>query len=130
MKLTYALLAILALAAVPLAGCGGGGGGGDDPIDPVTIVVTISPASVDFDIGGQSQGFTATVSGTTNKVVTWSISEGASGGTIVSTGNFTATYTAPDVEYSSTFHVVATSVADPSKSATAEVYIGPPPIPD
>ena len=49
--------------------------------------------------------------------VTWSIQEGANGGSIDGSGR----YTAPGNP--GTFHVVATSVADGSKSATATVTV-------
>jgi hypothetical protein len=49
--------------------------------------------------------------------VTWAVSEGAAGGTIDTSGE----YTAPS--FSGTFHVVATSVADPRRSATATVTV-------
>ena len=61
--------------------------------------------------------FVATVSGASNTAVTWSVEEGAAGGTIDANGN----YIAPSTQ--GTFHVVATSVADPAKSASAAVTV-------
>ncbi len=49
--------------------------------------------------------------------MTWSVQEGASGGTIDASGNYTAPAD-PGI-----FHVVAASVADPSKKATATVTV-------
>ena len=49
--------------------------------------------------------------------MTWSVQEGAAGGTIAATG----VYSAPAV--AGTYHVVATSVADPAKSAIATVTV-------
>src|SRR5262249_35823903 len=49
--------------------------------------------------------------------VTWSVKEGASGGTIDAAGHYTAPVTP------GTFHVVATSVADPTKTATATATV-------
>ncbi len=76
--------------------------------------VTISPASVSVPEGGL-QTFFASVSG--GSAVNWAIQEGAAGGTIGSTG----IYTAPST--SGTFHVVATNAADSSQSATAIVNV-------
>jgi hypothetical protein len=49
--------------------------------------------------------------------VTWSVQEGAAGGTITPTG----VYTAP--ENAGTYHVVATSAADISRTAVAAVAV-------
>ena len=85
---------------------------------PVLIVVTISPKEVTLNTGG-TQTFAATVTGTINTAVTWSVQEGDSGGTITRGGVYTAPNTA------GTYHVVATSQADPTKSATATVTVKP-----
>jgi hypothetical protein len=79
---------------------------------PPPIAVSISPVSALLSTGGKQQ-FTATVTGTTNTAVTWS----ATGGTISSSGFYTAPGTA------STYTVTATSVADASKSASATVTV-------
>lgn len=100
---------------------------------PPASDVSIAPTSVSLGEGG-SQIFTATVSG--GGGVNWSIQEGSSGGTLVSTGlsegppngtgpsTYTANYFAPNT--TGTFHVVATSQADPGASATATVYVSGP----
>ncbi|MBI3945962.1 MAG: hypothetical protein HY321_08585 [Armatimonadetes bacterium] len=51
--------------------------------------------------------------------VAWSIEEGAAGGSISESG----LYTAPYVVLPTTFHVVATSAADPTKRGTAAVLV-------
>lgn len=61
--------------------------------------------------------FVATVVGPANTAVTWSVQEGAAGGTVTSGG----VYTAPATK--GTYHVVATSVADSSRKATATVSV-------
>ena len=84
---------------------------------PVAVTVSISPTTVSL-IDGQTQQFTATVTNSTNTAVTWSISPQV--GTIDSTG----TYTAPSpVSASQKVTVTATSVADPTKSATASITL-------
>jgi hypothetical protein len=83
------------------------------------VTVSISPATVAIP-PGNSFTFTATVTGTSSDqstAVTWSVQEGAAGGSVDGTGR----YTAPDTEGS--FHVVATSLADPSRNAVASVTV-------
>src|SRR5207253_1196223 len=58
----------------------------------------------------------ARVSGTADQAVTWSVQEGASGGSVDAAGVYTAP---PNTE--GTWHVVATSHADPSKSAISAI---------
>src|SRR6202011_798774 len=60
--------------------------------------------------------FTARVTGTSSSAVNWTVQEGG-GGSITSMG----VYTAPNK--GGTFHVIATSQADTSKSATATVTV-------
>jgi hypothetical protein len=82
----------------------------------VSVGVTVSPSGAPVDVCG-TQTFTATVVGTTNTAVTWSVQEGASGGTITAAG----VYTAPSTP--GTYHVVATSQADATASGTATVTV-------
>ncbi|SEU33994.1 LamG-like jellyroll fold domain-containing protein [Stigmatella erecta] len=81
----------------------------------VPVSVSITPDEVDLRTGG-TQTFTATVTGTANTAVSWSVTE-AGGGTIDASG----LYTAPSTP--GTYHVVAASVAEPSRSATATVRV-------
>ncbi len=80
------------------------------------ISVTISPKTVTLN-PGQTQQFSATVSGTTNTAVTWT----ATGGTISSSGLFTAGSTT-----GTSFTVTAASVANTAKKDTATVTIQAP----
>jgi hypothetical protein len=66
---------------------------------------------------GASFTFSATAYGVGNCSVTWSIKEGPTGGTITDGG----TYTAPAVE--GVYHLIATSKASTSLSATATVAV-------
>lgn len=84
------------------------------------IVVSIVPSSVILGANGSVQ-LTATVTGSTNAAVTWDLPDGATTGTIVSTGPANATYTAPASLGVS--KVRASSVADPTKSVTAGISI-------
>ena len=81
-----------------------------------TITVSIDPTSVAMQPGA-SVRFSAAVTGTRDTAVTWSVAEGGPAGTVDTSG----LYTAPPGE--GTFHVVATSQADPMKSASAEVKV-------
>ncbi|KAA6462016.1 hypothetical protein DYQ86_10325 [Acidobacteria bacterium AB60] len=79
---------------------------------PVGISVTPGTSALTV---GQTQTFTATVTNTSNSGVTWTIQEGSAGGSISSNGLYTAPMKA------GSYHVVATSVADPSKSTSAAI---------
>ncbi len=100
------------LATSILAGCGVSSGSSAANSNVRTIVVAISPSAASITTGGKQQ-FSATVTGTSNAGVVWS----ATGGTISSTGLYTAGSTA------GTYAVTATSVADNSKSAQAKVTV-------
>ncbi len=100
---------------VPLVLVTGCGGGGASPIE-VPISVSISPMAPNLNQGA-TQSFTAFVTGTSNSAVNWAVQEGAAGGSITNTG----IYTAPNK--SGTFHVIATSQADTTKSQTATVSV-------
>src|SRR6266851_1420342 len=85
---------------------------------PPPIAVSVSPGGASTPPGGTAT-FTATVTGTTagqSTAVTWSVQE-AGGGTVSAAGVYTAPGTA------GTYHVVATSVADTSKTGTANVFV-------
>jgi YVTN family beta-propeller protein len=79
------------------------------------ITITISPASVQV-VAGKTQLFTATVTGTTNTAVTWNV-QPSGGGTIDSTGLYTAPATP------GTYTITATSVASTSAMASAQVTV-------
>jgi hypothetical protein len=80
-----------------------------------TIAVTIKPASAQTTPGGTVQ-LTASVTGAADTSVIWSIQEGSSGGSIDQTGLYTSPTNA-----TGTWHVVATSHADSTKQAVADV---------
>ena len=78
-------------------------------------ITSVSPSSVTLGPKGTQQ-FVARVTSNSSPV-TWSVQEGATGGSITSTG----LYTVPANR--GNFHVVATLVADPSESAVATVAV-------
>jgi hypothetical protein len=89
------------------------------PVESVTVAV--NPGVANLPLLG-SATFAALVTGTANVSVTWTVQEGSSCGSISSAG----VYTAPNA--ASTCHVVATSVADTTKSATATVTVTAAPV--
>src|SRR5437667_2718003 len=84
------------------------------------VSVAISPTSASV-APQQTQQFTATVSGTTNTAVTWSVDGINGGNSATGTISSTGLYTAPTTTGSHT--VTATSVADTSRSASAAVTV-------
>jgi DNA-binding beta-propeller fold protein YncE len=87
------------------------------PSAPSSVAVVVTPSTATLPEGGSLFFFA-------NARVTWSVQEGATGGSITSSG----VYTAPNTL--GTFHVVATSVTDATASASAVVMIElPDPIP-
>jgi WD40 repeat protein len=118
-----ATLLILAFA-VSLSGCGGTmsskalSNAGDPPPDSGASV-TVTPSGIGQVWQGTQVQFSARVNGIANQAVSWGVKEGPSGGTIDSTG----LYTAPTA--AGTFHVVASSLSDPKASGTASVEVPP-----
>src|SRR5882724_3661595 len=97
------------------------GGGGQKPIEvlpppPVTSVEVSPPSDVLGPKGARV--FNATVHGSRSGV-TWSVQEGAAGGSVSNSGQYKAPTNTGE------FHVIATSTQDSSKSATASVTIVP-----
>jgi hypothetical protein len=87
----------------------------------IQVSVAPNPANVR---AGSSQQFTATVTGTTNSGVTWSVNNIAGGnssnGTIDSSGNYAAPATLPSPD---TITIQASSSADPSASGSSNVTL-------
>lgn len=116
------------LIALGNAGCSGAAGTTTKTVSPATtpepssIIITVSPASTQTVPGGGIMFF-ATVTGTTNKAVNWSV-QPSDGGTITNAGLYTAPRSL--AHNPSTFTVVATSQADPSRSGVATVVVNAP----
>jgi hypothetical protein len=81
-----------------------------------SVSVTVSPASVNLSPNGTHQ-FTATVTGASDTSVSWTIQQGAAGGTILGMGLYMAPGTA------GIYSIIATSNADSTQSATATVSV-------
>jgi Bacterial Ig-like domain (group 2)/Galactose oxidase, central domain len=115
-SLAFGLVVVL---AVTIGGCGGGSAAAPTTPNPITaeaISVVVTPSSSTL-LPGQTQLFVASVTGTTNSAVTWSVQE-TSGGTINSAG----LYTAPQ-NTAGTFNVVATSQASSNAQGIAAVTV-------
>ena len=94
----------------------------------VAVILSINPTSAVVPTAG-TQSITAGVTGTSNTAVAWALSgpgcTGSSCGALASSA-LTAVYAAPSVAPSPpSVSVVATSVADPTKSASATLTIVP-----
>jgi len=80
------------------------------------VALSLNPTTATLD-ACKAAVFTATVSNSTNTAVTWSVTE-AGGGTVVN-----GIYTAPQT--AGTYHVVARSVADTTKTVQGTITVGP-----
>lgn len=78
------------------------------------VKVAISPLEVTIFVG-HAQQFSATVTGASDKRVTWSVQE-AGGGSVNASGVFVA-------QTVGNFHIVAASVANPAIKAVATVHV-------
>jgi hypothetical protein len=123
---TVALICLLA-CSFNLVGCTGSTGSPasipNTPPDNSAVSVIVNPTSASVQTG-TTQQFSATVTGTSSTGVTWS----ATGGTISTSGLFTAGATA------GAFTVTATSTVNTTRSAQAAVTLStattpPPPAP-
>lgn len=113
----YSSFIAVILASVLLAACGGGGGSETQPPPPPSnVTVTISPSTATV-VARATKTFTATVTGSANNSVTFSVVEGSNGGTVSGAGIYRAPSTL------GTYRVRATSVADPTKFADAVVTV-------
>ena len=95
----------------------------------VTVVppvqVTVSPSTANLAPSGTQQ-FTAAVTGTTNTAVTWSVNGATGGNSTAGTVSNTGLYVGPASIRLRSITVTATSVQDPTKSATSNVTVTPP----
>ena len=112
--------AFLALQALFLLNCGGGGTTGSPS---PAIFVSLSPRTVTV-LTRATQQFTATVGGSSNQDVSWSVNDVAAGNTTLGTIDASGLYAAPAIPPSpNTVTVKATSAADPTRTASASVAV-------
>jgi hypothetical protein len=100
-----------------------------NPNDQASTTISLTPAAVSIlpdppaEMNqGQTQSFTATVTGNSNPAVTWSINPSPPGGGQIANGNYTAP---PAVATQQEVTITATSVADTSQSASVTVTLLP-----
>jgi hypothetical protein len=106
------LFLCLGCVAVLFSGCAG-------TASKRPVGISVAPTAASVAVGNKQQ-FTATVTGTSNTGVTWSVAGGASNGTVSSTGLYTAPATVPNPP---TVTLTATAQADSTKSASATVAV-------
>ncbi len=85
-------------------------------VNVAAVAISLNPNAATIDVGNQFP-FAASVTGTVNTAVSWTIQEGTSGGSVNSSG----LYTAPGAN--GVFHVIATSQTDATQMATAIVTV-------
>jgi hypothetical protein len=126
-------LLILFSAVACTLGCAGSTGGASaastvvppplPPPPPSAVTVTVTPATTSLLLGN-SQTFSASVTGTTDTTVSWNVNAIAGGSPITGTITSAGMYTAPaDLPISPTVQITATSNSDPTKFATAPLTI-------
>jgi hypothetical protein len=96
------------------------------PTNPTPVVISVSPTSAAIATGGTTI-FQANLTGDT--AATWTVDGVANGNTTVgtiTTSGLQATFQGPSGATGEVATIVATSVADTTKSATATVYVVPP----
>ena len=92
------------------------------------VSITVAPATVTL-APAQSQTFSATVTGTSNSQVTWSVNSVSGGNATLGAITSAGLYTAPTISPGSPVSISAVSSADPTKSASAVVSFSTPPNP-
>ncbi|MGE3154230.1 MAG: DUF6519 domain-containing protein [Nitrospiraceae bacterium] len=85
------------------------------------VAITIAPSTTTLFVNGSVQ-LTASVTGAAQTGASFAITEGVRGGALALTGKNTATYTA-SVAQPGVYHVVATSLADSTKTAVATITV-------
>src|SRR5579862_784137 len=106
-----------------LLGCGGLVGSSPVQPPPPSVTVSVAPTSASVLLG-EPQTFTATVTNSTNTSVTWSVNGIQGGNAALGTINASGVYTSPgDLPVSGSVIVQATSAADDTKIATAQITI-------
>src|SRR5712692_7402179 len=104
-------------------GCGGIGGSVLLPPSPQAISVSVSPSTANVLLGNTQQ-FTATVTGTSNTAATWKVNGVPGGNSTFGTISSAGLYTAPaKLPSPATANITATSQADSSKSGSASITI-------
>lgn len=123
---TLAFLAA-SLVIVCLTSCGGGssgGGGSTTPPPAQTVSISaISPGTASLALG-QTQQFSATVTGSSNTAVTWQVNSTTGGNSQTGTISTAGLYTAPNqLPNPAQVTVTAVAQADTTKTSSATVTV-------
>lgn len=117
------------IVVVVLAVLGGGGWYGWKYFTRPDVTVNTFPQKTHVAAGGKTS-LQANVSGSNDTDIDWTVQEGAKGGSVIGLGSgmiagqvgARALYNAPQT--SGVFHVIATSHANPGRSAKIEIVVG------
>ncbi len=114
---------LLTLVMLWTAGCGGGAASTGSGGNTAGITVMVSPSATSL-VTGQTQAFSATVTGTTSMAVSWEAGGVSGGNSTVGTIDGNGNYTAPGkVPNPSTVVVTAILESDPTKTGTGRVQV-------
>jgi hypothetical protein len=115
------LVLLLVFVHVSCTGTTKSAGGTTPP--PAQITVSVAPTAANVRAGA-AQPFTASVSGSTNHNVTWSVNAVAGGNATAGTITSSGIYTAPAVPTNpNTITISATASADTSASGTSDITL-------
>jgi hypothetical protein len=98
-------VACLALGLLAQLSCGGLGSNGTKPPPPPPVTVTVNPGLAtrfanetgnSWPVGATQQQFSATVNGSTDQTVTWTVAGGTPNGAVDATGLYTAPEAVPN----------------------------------
>ena len=104
-------------------GCGGGSSvSAPSTPPPPQVAVSVNPGTAQM-LPGETQQFTATVSGDANTSVTWSVNGVSGGNSTVGTVNASGLYSAPTTAPAAAVSVTATSAAVATASGSASVNV-------
>ena len=120
-RVSLGLVLVFILVHVSCTGTTKSTGGSTPP--PPQIAVHVAPTAANVRLGA-AQPFTATVTGTTNQSVTWSVNGVVGGNSTVGLITNTGAYTAPAaLTNPNTITISATSAADSSAKGTSDVTL-------
>jgi hypothetical protein len=117
------LLLFVFLSSMALASCGTASKVIVPPSIPASVSVSVSPTSANIR-AGTSYNFSASVTGSSNTTVTWSVNSTTGGSPTLGTIDASGKYTAPATLSSpNTVTITATSSANTSKSSSSAVTL-------
>jgi hypothetical protein len=123
--MTCLILIFLIAAMTTLPSCGGGSSSGGGGGGGGGVTVRVTPPTVNL-VPTQKQQFTASVTGSSNTAVSWTVNGITAGSSAIGSIDATGLYTAPGaVPNPATVTIAAVAQADITKSSSASVTIVP-----